>query len=285
MSIFDNKICTFYKNVLHKKGEPLETPGKRVDLLSLLTNERYTNQSHLTELRQSGYKSDYYKANKRKLSAACFSSVQDDLIYARNDDNHLFHTGFIAFDIDPDANPMLLHGGGEEMKDYIIDNIPYVAYLGKSVSDIGFWGLFPIRYTDEHAGHYAAMKKYFSDRKINIDHTSDVSRLRFLAYDPDAYFELNPQVFEETYTEIETYSNEFTRARPSDEFFIACCRWVEVKNDLLFKPGMIHNYLLRLYGTLRHARVSREDCLNWIYNNLIEADKVTTNCLDEIKIK
>jgi hypothetical protein len=287
MSIFDNKICTFYKCVNSEKGQPLPHPGKHVPLLDLLTNEGYTNHKLLDQLRANGYDSEYYKKNKRNLSAACFSSVQDDLIYSRSDVNHLYHTGFISFDIDHKDNPVLLHGGADEMKDFIIENIPYVAYLGKSVSNIGFWGLFPIQFKDEHAGHYEAMKMYFEERNIKIDHTSDISRLRFLAYDPDAHFELNPEVFSLTHspnTEIPSL-DDYERKNLTDDFFIAACRWVEAKHDLKFQSGMIHNYLLRLYAILRNARVSRGSALNWIYNNLIEEDQITTNCLDEVQIK
>jgi len=285
--IFTGKICSFYKSIYPKvKGQPeLAIPGTNRLLLDILTNERYTNQGLLTKLRQSGYKSDYYNENKSALSAACISSVQDNLTISRSNGNHLFHTGFIAFDIDPGLNPMLLHPGGlEQMRDYIIDNIPYVAYLGRSVSNIGYWGLFPIAYKDEHAGHFEAIRTYFLDRRIVIDPLADVSRLRFIAYDPDAHFEPNPEIFQDT-AEISqqlSNSNERIRATPNHAFFIACCRWVEAKNEIEFKPGFRHNYLRRLYSTLRHAHVSREDCLNWIYKNIISADQINCNCLDEI---
>jgi len=214
--IFTGKICSFYKSIYPKvKGQPeLAIPGTNRLLLDILTNERYTNQGLLTKLRQSGYKSDYYNENKSALSAACISSVQDNLTISRSNGNHLFHTGFIAFDIDPGLNPMLLHPGGlEQMRDYIIDNIPYVAYLGRSVSNIGYWGLFPIAYKDEHAGHFEAIRTYFLDRRIVIDPLADVSRLRFIAYDPDAHFEPNPEIFQDTAEISQQLSNSNERIR------------------------------------------------------------------------
>lgn len=285
MSIFDNKLATFYKSVVVEKGKPLPYPGKHIPILDLLTNERYTNHNLLAQLRQSGYKSDFYKKNKKYLSAACFSSVQDDLIYSRSDLNHLYHTGFLSFDIDADTNPLLLHGSDDEIWQ-TITNMPYVAYAARSVSNIGFWGLVPIQFHDEHGSHYEALRNYFAAHNIHIDHTSDVSRLRFLAYDPDAHFELNPEVFTETAQQQSyiTNLNEYERKNLSDEFFRAACIWVEFKYDLKFEQGMVHNYLLRLYAILRNARVSRASALNWIYNNLIDEDKITTNCLDEIKV-
>jgi hypothetical protein len=130
------------------------------------------------------------------------------------------------------------------------------------------------------------MKKYFEDRSINIDHTQDISRLRFIAYDPDAHIELNPEIFDLTDEGSSiSHLNEYTIPKPNDEFFTACCRWIEAKYDFKFQPGNIHNYLLRLYATLRAAHVSRQDCLDWIYKNLIDASFVTTNCLDEVDFK
>ncbi len=278
-NIFDGKLCSYYKSVI-------ETPirGRHSKILDVLTNERYTNQTLLNELRQSGYKSEFYKKRKKFLPGACFSSVQDNLNIDRSDANHLFHSGFIAFDIDPDDNQSLLHGGYDEMKEFIISNIPFVAYLGASVSGMGLWGLIPIRFNDEHYAHYEAMKQYFKDKNIIIDNTCDISRVRFVCYDPDAHFELQPEIFEDTLFDSELpILDEYIRKTPSNEFFQVACKWVEVKHDLKFEPGYIHNYLLRLYSTLRAAHVSRQDCLNWIYNNLIEPDKITTNCLDEIK--
>lgn len=281
-----NDKCTFYKSVVERPYEgckQLSNPGKLVSILDLLTNERYTNSTLITKIRLSGYKSEFYNKYKKNLSAACFSSVQDDLTIDRHDTNHLYHTGYITFDIDTDKNPYLLTDP-ESIRDFIIENIPYVAYLGKSVSNIGYWGLIPILNKDDHYGHYAAMRELFAANDIILDTTSDISRLRFVAYDPDGYINDGAKtytgslVIETTTNHIEDYERKAT-----DDFFIAACRWIEAKHDIKFQAGSIHNYLLYLYGTLRGCHISRENCLNWIYNNLIEADKVTTNCLDEPK--
>lgn len=280
--------CTFYKNIVEHtyKGGPLSTPGKIVSIIDILTNERYTNGELLNRVRLSGYKTAQYDALKRQLSAACLSSVQDDLTIDRSDANHLFHTGYIAFDIDPGDNPYLLTDG-ESIRDFIIDNMPYTAYLGKSVSNLGYWGLMPIVNKDDHYGHYQAMKQLFLSHKIIIDKTSDISRLRFIAFDPDAYFNDEAKVFcESIIAEEETNSikDEYER-QPTDALFIAACRWVEAKYELQFKKGYIHNYLLYFYATMRACKVSRPAILNWVYNNLIDESQITTNCLDEPKWK
>lgn len=265
------------------KSPHLSTPGKLISIYDLLTNERYTNWRLLNEIRQSGYKSAFYDENKNGLSAACFSSVQDDLTIDRCDKNHLFHTNFISFDIDIGANQYLLTDP-EGIKEHLIESIPHISYIGKSVSNIGLWGLIPILNKEDHYSHYEAMKQLFKAHGVEIDKTSDISRLRFIAYDPDGYINEDAKVFteaiesEKTVGVIEDYERKAT-----DEFFIAACRWVEAKYDIKFQKGAIHNYLLYLYSTLRGCKVSRESALNWIYNNLIEESQVTTNCLDEPK--
>lgn len=267
------------------KGGLLVNPGKIIPIIDILTNERYTNGSLLNDVRLSGYGTDKYDALKKGLSAACISSVQDDLTIDRSDKNHLFHTGYISFDIDAKENPYLLTDG-ESIRDFIIENIPYTVYIGKSVSNLGYWGLFQILNKDDHYGHYAAMKKLFESHNITIDKTSDISRLRFIAYDPDGYINENAKVFTESLiSDDSTMTIDEYERKPSDALFIAACRWVEAKHEIQFQKGSIHNYLLYLYATLRGCHISRQNILNWVYNNLIEEDSVTTNCLDEPKWK
>lgn len=280
--------CTFYKSIIERpyKGAPLTTPGKIVSIFDLLTKEGYTNGKLLNNLRNSGYKSDFYNSNKSALSAACFSSVQDDLTIDRSDANHLFHTGYISFDIDTDKNPYLLTDG-ESIKEFIITTIPFISYIGKSVSDLGYWGLMPILNKEDHYGHYEAMKVLFKSHDIILDKTSDISRLRFIAYDPDGYINNDAKVFTESIIADNntTSSLEYYERTATNEFFIAACRWVEAKHGLIFEKGSIHNYLLYLYATLRGCHVSRENILNWVFNNLIDEGQITTNCLDEPKWK
>lgn len=276
--------CTFYKYpTSHKDKGILTTPGKIVPIMELLTNERYTNGTLLAQLRMSGYRSDYYNQYKSGLSAACFSSVQDDLKHDRSDGNHLFHTGYISFDIDAGDNPYLLTDG-ESIRDFIIDNIPNVAYLGKSVSNLGYWGLIPILNKEDHYGHYAAMKELFKKHDIILDKTSDISRLRFLAYDPDGYINNDARVFNDSVISEPNSLNEYER-KPTDALFLAACKWVEAKHEIKFEKGSVHNYLLYLYAVLRGCHISRQNILNWVYNNLIDEALITTNCLDEPKWK
>lgn len=283
-----NNKCTYYKNIVDHvaKDSPVLTyPGKDVPIIDILTKQGYTNTELLNQVRNSGYKSEFYDKNKRKLSAACFSSLQDDLTIDRSDDNHLAHTGYMTFDIDSVDNPYL-KTDPEAIKETIIDKIPHIAYIGKSVSNIGYWGLIKIFDKSDHYGHFRAIQEVFSAIGVEVDKkVYDISRLRFIAFDPDYYINDDAPVFHDTVqvTEHTTNLPYYERRNVNDEFFLAACKWIEAKHDISFQKGSIHNYLLYLYGLLRSAHVSREQCLNWIYNNLIDEREITTNCLEEPK--
>ena len=278
---FERAKCTFYKDYI--------SPGKIVPLLDTLTKQGYTNSNLLNQLRLNGKESDFYKQNKKNLSVICASSIQDNLTIHHSENNHLFHSGFIQFDIDAAENDVLNYPGGkDELKEYLIDKIPYIAYTGSSVSNKGLWGLFQVMDRDNHYAHYSAMIEYFKGHNINLDtKTKNISSFRFLSYDPDAHIELEPVIFEDLLFSDNNKSgiSEYERPDTPDSLFIAACQWVEAKHNYKFQKGYIHNYLVALYAILRHAHVSREKCLNWIYNNLIEERDITTNCLDEIEIR
>jgi hypothetical protein len=285
--IFEGKKCTFYKQS-YSIDDKFE--GRTVNVLDLLTNERYTNHKLLSELRSSGYKSDFYNKNKYRLSCACFSSLQNDN-KQHSEQNHLSHTGFLAFDIDQKDNPQLSTTSGfNYVKDCLISEVPYLAYLGSSVSGLGLWGLIPVSDRDNHDGHFHAMIKMFAGHNIVLDSVvSNVVAYRFLSYDPEAHFELNPEVFEEV-AEAPVKSNAYTtgglqRLNPPHELFIAACRWIEQKHEILFEPGFRHKYLTFLYATLRYARISHEDVRAWVFDNLISEGDVNSNCLDDIEVK
>lgn len=289
--IFKCAKCTFYKSVVDFKSDrkTLVTPGKIVSILDVLSKEGYTNFNLLNELRASGYKSKFYDDNKRGLSAALFSSVQDDLTITRSDKNNLYHTGFLTFDIDPDQNQSLFTKGGTlEMFEFLMD-IPEIAYLGRSVSGIGLWGLIPIDNPEDHYGQFRAMVSFFKEMNINVDSPlRDISRVRFIAFDPDAYFNFEAKRFERTEDVAEEISSD-RRIRPphliNDELFWGAVKWVELKYTINFQQGSRHNFLLCLYGTLYSCGIPEQQIKDWIYEHLIPESDIQSNCLVPFKNK
>lgn len=280
MSIFDNCICTYYK---HRAAHGINRP-----ILDILSKEGYTNNTLLNQVRSYAYGSDEYKKQKSNLSCATFSSIQKDLTIYHCEENHLMHTQFIQFDLDVNDNPYLaISGGREEIMNLIISKSPWVCYMGASISGIGLWGLVAIENGNRHTQQYDAFSTHLRTLELVPDiKTKNVASFRFLSYDPDGYFDLNAIKFDgyeigNHLTDYENTSNYYTRKNPSDELFMAACRWVEAKHNLTFTKGNIHNYIVSLCGCLISAHVSRDDAEGWIYRNLITQEEITTNCIKQ----
>lgn len=103
------------------------------------------------------------------------------------------HSEFICIDIDSKENPSVTNF--EELKNKL-KNILNVAYCGISVSGQGVFCIIPIKYPEKHKEHFEALKMCFDKLGIIIDKScADVSRLRGYSYDPNAYFNENPEMF------------------------------------------------------------------------------------------
>jgi hypothetical protein len=95
------------------------------------------------------------------------------------------HSGLIQIDIDD-----LYEGDLEHIKKDL-QKLDEIAYLGKSVSGKGLWGLIPIPPDPEyHRDYFDNLLKTFEER-IGItldDKPKNVASLRGYSYDPQAYF-------------------------------------------------------------------------------------------------
>lgn len=97
------------------------------------------------------------------------------------------HTGLIALDIDAKDNADRLSNYGELKSE--LAKLPFVAYVGQSVSGTGYFVLIPIKDPTRHKQHFQALEIAFANAGLIVDAAcSDVTRLRFWSYDPDAYF-------------------------------------------------------------------------------------------------
>ena len=96
------------------------------------------------------------------------------------------HTGLIALDIDAKHNAERLTNYAEIKSE--LAKLPFVAYVGQSVSATGYWALIPIKNPDRHKQHFKALEIAFGNAGLIIDNACiDVPRLRFWSYDPDPY--------------------------------------------------------------------------------------------------
>ena len=103
------------------------------------------------------------------------------------------HSGLLAFDVDWKEN---LHITNYSDLKKQLSNIPNIAYCGLSASATGYWGLVKIAQIDKHKEHFEALYNAFKRLRIIIDKKpSNVASKRGCSYDPDAYFNHNPEVF------------------------------------------------------------------------------------------
>ena len=133
------------------------------------------------------------KADRSKLKSELPSITPSGIFSKRSSSALIKHSGFICIDIDSGDNPEI--SNFEKLRDDLT-KITNVAYASISVSGNGVFALIPIQFHEKHKEHFEALKKCFEKLGIILDKAcSDISRLRAYSYDPNAYFNENPVVF------------------------------------------------------------------------------------------
>jgi hypothetical protein len=160
------------------------TPGnaKKVNLLTWLTSTKYQNKVEAIRAIDDKKQRDAIKATLPAITPSGIFSKrsQSDLIT---------HSGLIQIDIDSTQKNLLIPNW-EDLKAELI-NLPNIAYLGKSVSGRGYWGLIPIPAEQEdHKKYFDALAKIFLNKwGIELDDKpKNVASLRGYSYDPEGYF-------------------------------------------------------------------------------------------------
>lgn len=161
---------------------------RSVDMLSWLNSGKYSDQVKAIRTTED-------KETRNKIKATLPGITPSGLFRYRNGDpaNFIKHSGLIQFDIDMKGNEHI--GNYADLKKEIC-NISNVAYCGLSVSGRGYWGLVPIRYTEEHTAHFWGLYEAFKNLGMNLDtKPKDHCSLRGYSYDPDGYFNHQAKVF------------------------------------------------------------------------------------------
>jgi hypothetical protein len=178
MNIFTETKVSFFKPYKNKDGE--WTTGTIPELKPLFEVLTTDWQPRLTAAIKREPDKSRRDSLKKRLYGITPSAVMKG---GRKGSALMVHTGLIQFDIDtiPES----------EIQSYIaiIRRIPHVLYLSVSASGRGLWGLIQISAPQNHSLHYDAIKASFSEIGIKIDTAPRaVNSLRFLSYDPQAYF-------------------------------------------------------------------------------------------------
>ena len=131
------------------------------------------------------------KKSQKSLKESFWSITPSGTFYHQRNDSISEPSGFISIDIDnlpPDLAKQKLAV------------LPFISYIGESVSGNGVWALIPIKSVSNFSEHFYHIKNYMMESVgIKIDGScGNLSRLRGYSFDKSAYFNLNA----ETYTGV-----------------------------------------------------------------------------------
>lgn len=136
------------------------------------------------------------------------------------------HSGYICIDLDLHDNTEVKNFAS--LKQHV-HRVPYVAYCGRSCRGEGFFLLIPIADPAKHREYFRALEADFLRCGLKVDRScKDVSRKRFVSYDPDPYVNTAAQVYAYTIPETKrTVTATVGRELPREEITPAVLRIIE----------------------------------------------------------
>ena len=134
---------------------------------------------------------DEAKQKELKAKLPCF--MPSGTFSGKAEKDLKYHSGYLCLDIDERDN--------KDLEDFAmlkeeIKSIPYVMYCVKSCRGKGYMCLIPIDEPTLHRQYFRTLQHAFAKANIQIDKSCvDVSRKRFVTYDPQPYINTGAQVF------------------------------------------------------------------------------------------
>lgn len=171
ISLFDTKI-SFYSNVE-------DNVGTEISLRDFLFCDQYMEQiEHIRSIQDENIQ----KRLKLQLPLATISGTFAPI---RKAENLVTHSNLLCIDIDKKDNMGV--DWFDDLK-HEWHNIPQILYAGRSIRGKGWFAIFRIAYPDKHKAQFEALQRDFVSSGLVIDKAcKDVSRMRFISYDPEPY--------------------------------------------------------------------------------------------------
>ncbi|MDW8211882.1 MAG: BT4734/BF3469 family protein, partial [Cytophagales bacterium] len=177
----EQTLVSLYRNATDRNG----VPARLLSILHAIRNGRW---EPAIEALRSAKSENEYNALKRSLPGFTPSGLFEPTRAAANLKSH---SGVIAIDIDAKENA---HTDLTE-RVYALSAVKFVQFIAKSAGGKGFFVLFrinPQQHTLAYEHISAMLKKHFD---ITTDKAcKDVSRLRFVSCDKDAYINEHAEV-------------------------------------------------------------------------------------------
>ena len=209
-SIFDTPI-SYYANVK-------DNVGTETTLREFLFCDKYKEQ---IETIRSCTDEEQQKSLKKQLPLATISGT---FAPTRRAENLVAHSGLLCIDIDHKDNMDV-----DWFKDLKHEwhNIPQILYAGHSTRGKGWFAIFRIAYPDKHKAQFEALQRDFAHSGLAIDKAcKDVSRMRFISYDPEPYVNEDATIYNKVYVDAKpTFCPPYIRASADDglEQVERCC--------------------------------------------------------------
>ena len=212
ISLFDTKI-SFYSNVE-------DNVGMEISLRDFLFCDQYKEQiEHIRSLQDENIQ----KRLKLQLPLATISGTFAPI---RKAENLVTHSNLLCIDIDKKDNMDVTWFN--DLK-YEWRNIPQILYAGRSIRGKGWFAIFRIAYPDKHKAQFEALQRDFASSGLVIDKAcKDVSRMRFISYDPEPYVNEDATLYNKVWVEPKpTYHSSCTYSGGDDmEQVEKCCKLI-----------------------------------------------------------
>ena len=155
-----------------------DNAGTVVPLSLFLSSKR-----HIGTIEALRHESDPEKRKRIKLSLPQ-ATVSGVFSPSRRVDNLKSHSGLICIDLDGKQN----EGHSLSYMRGVLESRKDVLFASLSVGGNGLFAIVPLAYPDKQKEQFYALRSEFKQRyDLVLDNCGDVTRLRVLSFDPDAY--------------------------------------------------------------------------------------------------
>ena len=207
-SLFDTKI-SYYANVR-------DNVGTEITLRDFLFCDNYKEQiEHIRSITDE----ELQKSLKKQLPLATISGTFAPI---RQAENLVTHSNLLCIDIDKKDNMDV--DWFDDLK-YEWYNIPQILYAGRSIRGKGWFAIFRIAYPDKHTAQFDALQRDFASSGLVIDRAcKDVSRMRFISYDPEPYVNEDATLYTKIWVEPKPTHHVSYSGGDDIEQIEKCCR-------------------------------------------------------------
>ena len=207
-SLFDTKI-SYYANVR-------DNVGTEITLRDFLFCDKYKEQiEHIRSITDE----ELQKSLKKQLPLATISGTFAPI---RQAENLVTHSNLLCIDIDKKDNMDV--DWFDDLK-HEWHNIPQILYAGHSIRGKGWFAIFRIAYPDKHTAQFDALQRDFASSGLVIDRAcKDVSRMRFISYDPEPYVNEAATLYNKVWVEPKPTPHVNYSGNEDMEQVEKCCR-------------------------------------------------------------